>query len=224
MSFYRAIVFDLDGTLIDSETINNQVLAESLMALGLPLTLDDIERTFLGLSLKDCIASVERDHGIAIQADFHDNLRQATFARYATDLRVIDHVPHMLADLASWPKAVASNSEADKIRFTLQAVGLLDHFAPHLYSYEDVARPKPHPDLYALASARLGAGIARTVAVEDSLVGVRAARAAGLMTFAYAKPDGDQAPAMAALGAILFDDMRALPHLIKNATPPLSLK
>lgn len=210
---FAAVIFDLDGTLIDSESINNAVLAERLVARGLPVTVETVTRDYMGLSLKACYAAIEARYNVILGDDFHQELRLITFDRYATGLRPMPHVPETLARI-SLPKAVASNSEADKIHLSLSSTNLIRFFEPHLYSYEHVARGKPHPDLYEFAAARLGYPAALTAAVEDSLTGVRAARAAKLTTFAYLPHPTDDGQAMLDLGAIVFDDMRHLPRLL----------
>ncbi len=92
-----------------------------------------------------------------------------------------------------------------------QHPALLARFKGHVYSGQDLGTPKPAPDLYLYAAAQLGVDPAQAVVVEDSPNGAKAARAAGMRCLGYA-PQGNAA--LAAVGAELFSDMRALPALL----------
>ena len=224
---YDAIVFDLDGTLVDSEPIANGTFADHLIAQGLPVTHDEVDQLFTGLAFPDCYALIRERWGIALGQDFHDRLQAATLARYETELKSMPHVQDVLPRLML-PKAVASNSEREKLRYSLTVTGLLPHFDPHIFSADDVPQGKPDPAIYRLATERLGADPRRAVAVEDSWVGLQSARAAGLAVLFYApvilqpkdtvRPDRlDLIASARAAGAQLFADMRALPSLLGAA-------
>jgi beta-phosphoglucomutase-like phosphatase (HAD superfamily) len=107
--------------------------------------------------------------------------------------------------------AVGSNSSRAELAAKLARLGLDGIFEGRVVSYEDVPRGKPAPDIWLRCAALVGAGPAECVVVEDSVTGVRAARAAGMRVFGYA-PNG--AAALAAAGAEPFASMAALPGLL----------
>jgi beta-phosphoglucomutase-like phosphatase (HAD superfamily) len=109
---------------------------------------------------------------------------------------------------------VASSGTVDKIRLSLELTGLLPRFEGRIFSAYEVGSWKPDPGLFLHTAAAMGATSARTVVVEDSLVGVQAGRAAGMRVLAYAR--GEEAALLEAQGARVFDNMANLPELIAN--------
>ena len=212
---FDLIIFDLDGVLVDSEPIANRVLLDHLQRLGVPVTLEVLFRDFVGLSLPTCYALVERRYGVRVPEEFTAALQHDTFARYRRDLKPVSGVPDMLARLGE-PKCVASSSEPEKIALSLDLTGLRDHFDGHLFSAQYVARGKPHPDLFLNAARQMAAEPRRVAVIEDSIPGVLAGMAAGMRVFAYV--GGSHAPqaALQQAGARLFDDMAALPELLRS--------
>ena len=89
-------------------------------------------------------------------------------------------------DTQGVPFCVASNGNHAKVNFTLGHTRLLPRFAGRIFTAEDVAHPKPAPDLFLLAARTLGADPARTTVVEDTPTGIRAARAAGMRAIGFA--------------------------------------
>ncbi|MBV7257711.1 HAD family phosphatase [Pacificimonas sp. WHA3] len=177
----RPIIFDFDGVLIESELAGNQQLAEALTELGTPTTTEQAIRAFMGLSGENFFRAVEGWIGGSIPDRFHD-LRRAEDARVlGTGL---DPVPGALAFLdalpSARPRAIASSSSTDWILRHLGHVARTGHFGGMIFSgKEHVERGKPAPDLYLHAAAALGADPADCFVIEDSPVGVTAARAAG---------------------------------------------
>ncbi len=114
------------------------------------------------------------------------------------------------------PTCVASSGSHEKMRYTLGKTGLYERFAGRIFSAAEVPRGKPAPDLFVHAAARMGVAPADCAVVEDSAVGVQAARAAGMPVFGYA---GGVTPAirLEGPGTIVFRDMRELPGLLGGA-------
>lgn len=208
------IIFDCDGTLIDSERLYNRAWSETIGAVGVRWTPADVARRLMGRPLPDCLAILEAERGAKLPADFIHRVFAATDRLFATEgLEVIAGVPEALAALPQ-PKCVASSGLYDDVRRHLDDTGLLAHFGEErLYVAAMVERGKPAPDLFLHAAARMGFAPADCVVVEDSVPGVTGARAAGMRALGYANPNNDAA-ALAAAGAELFDDMRDLPALI----------
>lgn len=178
---FKAILFDFDGVLIESEYAGNKQIADFLTAAGHPITPEESMANFMGLSGLDFLGAIERWIGGALPEGFHE-------ARRAEDARIIaegvDEVAGALAFVrslpADLPKAVVSSSSTHWIRTHLAHLGLSDAFGDHIYSgKEHVARGKPAPDLYLYGAERLGVGIGDCAIIEDSPVGATGAVASG---------------------------------------------
>jgi len=210
---YRLGIFDLDGTLVDSEPLANRLFAEHLTAIGLPMTAEVAAARFTGLRMPDCYAVVEREYGIRVPDGFHDRLQAETFARLRAELQAIAGAADMLAAIPG-PKVVASSSEPEKILLSLEATGLAGHFL-RTFSATEVARGKPAPDLFLHAAAEMGMQPAQCFVVEDSEPGMAAGLAAGMDTFVLAPGGGAEVAGwrerIARAGAIPLQALADLP-------------
>lgn len=211
------IIFDLDGTLVDSETLANRVFYDKLVAHGLDPAFDlaRVTRDFTGLTVRNCLAHAYDVYGLAkVPDDFAAILKDATYASYREALVPIPGVPAMLQTLQQ-PKCVASSSGSEKIAYSLELTGLSQYFGGNLFSVQQVAHPKPAPDVYLFAAERMGHAPERCAAVEDSLPGATAGIRAGMTVYAY-RPDNDVQfdEPFRALGCRIFRDMAELSTLL----------
>ena len=206
------VIFDCDGVLVDSEPLACAVLAEDLAPLGLDLGADEVRRRFRGLRLSEVLARIEQQLGRELPPGFLERLQRRTFEVLRREVRPMPGVIEALEAIRI-PVCVASSGEPEKMRLTLGATGLLERFEGRIFSAVEVARGKPHPDLFLHAAARLGAAPARSIVVEDSVPGVEAGRRAGMPVLGYA-PGGDGRELELA-GARVFEDMALLPGLIE---------
>jgi HAD superfamily hydrolase (TIGR01509 family) len=217
------LVFDCDGVLVDSETIACRVDVELFAAIGIRTSFEEIRDRFVGSSSGAMCETLSREHGVALPDGFRRRLLDAVLARFETDLAAIPGIPDALAKLPQ-PRCVASSSEPHRIRRSLELTGLLAHFDPHLFSAQMVERGKPAPDLFLHAAARMGVAPERALAIEDSVTGVTAARAAGMTVLGFAGgghcgPRHDER-LRAAGAAAVFRDMAELPRLVAARGAP----
>jgi HAD superfamily hydrolase (TIGR01509 family) len=213
----QLVIFDCDGVLVDSETLASELQVERFAEIGMPMTAAEIAERFLGRSIAYVNAAIVEHLGGPLPADreryWEDRYRELLTER----LRPIPGVAEALAQI-TLPVCVASSSGPESIAFKLSLCGLAERFGDRIFSATQVRHGKPAPDLFLLAADRLNADPARCGVVEDSPVGVQAARAAGMRTFAYAG-DGIVARArLAGEATIVFDDMRRLPELLERET------
>ena len=211
---FELVIFDCDGVLIDSEPIANRVLAACLTDLGLPTTTEQSYARYHGMSYPACFAQVERELGRPLPDGFEADHWRRLEQCLADELEAVAHVHEALARIAT-PSCVASNGRRSTMHKTLAKTGLIARFEGRIFSAEDVARPKPAPDLFLHAARCLGADPARCAVVEDSPHGVAAGVAAGMAVFGYAAQS--DAASLATAGARIFRDMRALPELLECA-------
>ena len=181
----QAVLFDNDGLLLDTELLWSRAEAVLFEQHGLTFTLDH-KRELIGTSGRTSEAIIERQlgrpgDGPVIMAQLHDMVMEEA-------LRGVEPMPgavELLDALDGTPVGVASNSQRQFVERTLEVAGLRDRFDCVLSS-QDVARPKPAPDIYVELARALGADPRACVALEDSPTGVAAARAAG--TFVIGVP------------------------------------
>ena len=180
---FDLIIFDCDGTLVDTEYLHNVVIADLLTSLGHPqFTVQHNLEHFAGLGMEAAVAKIEAETGRQLPATFlRDYIAEVT-RRFATELKVIEGVLETLARLRGRVKiCVASNGEHDNVMASLVA-GRLTEFFPDasIFTKAQVAYPKPAPDLFLFAAKKMGADPARTLVIEDSVTGARAGVAAGM--------------------------------------------
>jgi HAD superfamily hydrolase (TIGR01509 family) len=183
------VVFDNDGVLVDSEPIANAVLAALLTSYGIPTTTEEAVRDHMGGSLARVRDVIRERRGSELPDDFEDAYHHGIFERFRTGLRPVAGVAALLGALtaAGIPYCVASSGTHERIRLTLATTGLLDRFPDsRIFSSQDVVRGKPAPDLFLLAARKCGTAPARCTVVEDSPLGVAAARAAGMRVYGHA--------------------------------------
>ena len=183
-----AVIFDCDGVLVDSERLMNREFSAMLNEIGLPYSAEETTRTFMGRSMKSCMQIVEAQLGRPVPADFLAVLDQRAYAVFERDLQPVDGVESVLdaLDRAATPYAVASSGSHEKMRTTLGITGLLPRLHDRITSATEVAHGKPAPDVFLLAAERLNVAPGECVVIEDSLLGIEAARTAGMRVIGYA--------------------------------------
>jgi HAD superfamily hydrolase (TIGR01509 family) len=173
-------IFDCDGVLVDSEIIAAHVDAELFTANGYEITPEQVIERFAGLTAVDIVRQVEDEIGRKLPADFHEQHRMEMDERLEKELRAIAGVQDML-DLIDGPRCIASNSTGDRLRLTLEKTDLYDRFRPFIFSAVEVGdrQPKPAPNVYHHAIKEFGVAPREALVLEDSVFGVKAAKAAG---------------------------------------------
>ncbi len=179
----HAVIFDMDGTLLDTEAAHRDAFAQTGQALGWALS-DALLLSMVGIHRDENQLMLARHLGPDFPlARFYadsDTLFEGAMAagaplRPGTRL-ILDHLAQ-----AGVPMAIATSTVAPLAQQRLEQAGLRDYFAV-IVTRSDVTQPKPHPEPYLLAARRLGVDPARCLAVEDSHAGVASALAAGMAT------------------------------------------
>jgi HAD superfamily hydrolase (TIGR01509 family) len=194
----EAVVFDLDGVLVDSEPVWEQVRRRVVAEHGGhwdPGTQDRL----MGMSTGEWARYLSADLGVALTPDqVADTVVAAMADRYREHLPLLPGAVAAVTRMAErWPLGLASSAPRSLIETVLDASGLRPRFAATV-STEEVARGKPAPDGYLTAAERLGVPPRACAAVEDSSNGLRSAAAAGCQVIAV--PHAKYPPAPDALG------------------------
>ncbi|MGQ4878268.1 HAD family hydrolase [Billgrantia sp. LNSP4103-1] len=210
------LLFDCDGTLVDSEPLLADEMAASLTRLGLPFQASDYVGEFRGSRFRNIVAVLEGRHGsvdpmhlAATEAEMRSNLNR----RLETELSAITGAREALMALIDYPCGVVSNGPENKIRTSLKTIGFADFFGSHLYSGYTANCWKPDPRLYLHAAQAMGFDPEDCIAVDDALVGVKAALDASMTVIHLNRfPDAEETPE----GAIMISSMYQLPTVIEN--------
>jgi HAD superfamily hydrolase (TIGR01509 family) len=186
------VIFDCDGVLVDSERISNAVLAGALRDVGLVISAQEAHDRYRGMFLSEIRADAERRLGGPLPVDFVERFEHDREEAFRASLEPVPGAAEAVAAVRAlgYDVCVASQGKLSKSELTLRLTGLRDLFGEDaVFSAHSVGRGKPAPDLFLRAAATMGWPPEQCVVVEDTMIGVEAARAAGMRVIAFA-PDG----------------------------------
>jgi HAD superfamily hydrolase (TIGR01509 family) len=203
------IIFDLDGTLVDSEGLGNQAFLDLLPQLK--DTLEVLTERYRGQKLATILVDLENRLHLKLPDTFEQHYRQRVAELFTHELKPMPGVPDML-EAINFPKCIASSGPLLKIRQALQISGLSAYFENNLFSSYEVGTWKPEPGLFQHAAQAMGFMPDQCVVVEDSDAGIEAAMAAGMTAFHYMP--ASESCLHHGEGHIVFNDMVRLPQLL----------
>lgn len=211
-----SVIFDCDGVLVDSEEIANNALAGLLTEAGVPTGYDEAVDIFRGRSMDAVLEIAAERLGGPLPFDLSARYYETIKEVFERELMPVPGVIDAL-DRIDLPNCVASNGPLHKMEVTLRITGMWERFEGRIFSVDEVAAGKPAPDLFLHAARKMGFDPSTTAVVEDSSLGVEAARAAGMRVFAYASHTTPEE--LAAAGGHPFTDMADLPDLLFKPEP-----
>lgn len=181
-----AVIFDNDGVLVDSEHFSIEAYQRAIEEQGVKLQEEDTERN-CGLTDADIILYMRETYGANLDLELFSRRKNELYLELAgsSDMRVWPGARRLLVALAreGIPYALASSGSREKIAFNLERAGL-KRLMPNIISGEDFHRGKPDPEIFLQSARKLGMPPARCVVIEDSINGLKAARAAGAYAIA----------------------------------------
>lgn len=187
------IIYDCDGTLIDTETIYAEVNLKAYHAIGLThWTMESYVDAMVGIPVSAGRKILEEDYGGPLPSDFEETIEREVKARFLNGLQTLPFVREAVSTVDG-PRCVASSTSLGPLRRNLATAGLIDLFDPHIFSASQVARGKPHPDVFLFAADTMGAAPEKCLVIEDSVPGVLAARAAGMPVIGFTGVAHDRA-------------------------------
>jgi len=213
-----AVLWDLDGTLVDSEEYHWLAWRDTMASEGLPITRDEFLKTF-GLRNDEILP---RWLGAAATPARIQQIADAKEQRYRNLIRAggLDALPGAAEWLErlhaeGWRQAIASSAPRKNVETVLEVTRLADCFQA-LVSAEDVTIGKPDPQVFLTAASRLGAAPAQCIVVEDAAAGVEAARRAGMRSIGVSR-NGKQLPADIAVASLADLPADCFAHLLARA-------
>lgn len=183
----KAVLFDCDGVLVDSEMLTNQLLRDDLAKRGLELTLEQTMDHFVGSTMWG-VAKKAVELGAALPDDWIATFYAKMYDRLSDKVEPVPGAANLLDRLIDLgiQVAVGSNGPVSKMEITLNKTDLMSRVSPHVYSSQDLAHPKPAPDVYLHAAERLGVSPDACIVIEDTVSGAKAAVAAGMRCIGFA--------------------------------------
>ncbi len=213
---FKAILFDCDGVLVDSEAITCGVLRDLLDESGWRMTLAECMAYFIGKTVREERVVIEARTGQPLTEAWMQTFYERRNQALQADLQMI---PGALAAVQAahvhtgGQIACASGADRFKVEMMLSQVGLIDFFAGRIFSGHEMPRSKPAPDVYLAAAAHLQVPGSDCLVIEDTTVGVTAGVAAGATVWAYCPLPEAGAVLLQAGASRLFSSMFELSEL-----------
>lgn len=214
----RAVVFDLDGVLLQSEEVWDSVRERYVRERGGRYD-EEVQRAMMGMSAPEWSAYLAEDAGVSGSPEqINNDVVGLMLEAYARELPLLPGAVEVVRRIAGeFPLALASSSNRAIFEEVLQLAGIADCFAATVSS-EEVAQGKPAPDVYLEAARRLGVAAERCAAVEDSHSGIRSAHAAGMRVIAIPNASYPPDAEALALADIVLESLDQLtPGAIEGA-------
>ena len=203
------VLFDSDGTLVDSEGVAALALSAKFRELGCEVAPEELLQRFRGWQLSEQLELMSREHAVQLPDDFVEGYRELLRELMQRDLQAIHGVADALAQLHQ-AMAVVSNGPRSKVELALSVCDLGTYFGDAIFSAYDLEVWKPDPAIYIRAANSMGFAAENCAVVEDTLIGVEAGVNAGMRTLFY-NPSEDDCPFAE---AISFRHMSELPSLL----------
>ncbi|OHX63936.1 HAD family hydrolase [Flammeovirga pacifica] len=216
MKRVKAIIFDCDGVLVDSESITMKVFIELFEKYGATMTYKEALDKFVGKAFNQILEAIENEYKVALPSDFETQFRERTFAAFQSEIQPIEGIKEVLAQL-DVPFAVASNGPMTKMKLNLTTTGLIQYFDGRMFSAYDLKAWKPNPKLFIHAAEQLGFTPQDCLVIEDSLSGVEAAINGGFQVLAYVDK-GHDASKFQQKGIPTFSQMKEVLQIINSIT------
>ena len=180
----KCLIFDNDGTLVDSEFLCNLGLEIKLREYGVEASAAKMTEQYRGGKLADILQSIEQEHSIVLKENFTFEYRALVEKLFEKELNPCAGVPEFLSE-NTLSVCVASNGPVQKINKALEITGLKKYFGHHVFSSYQINSWKPDPDLFLHAAKQMGFATTECLIIEDSLKGIKAGLAAKIKTVLY---------------------------------------
>lgn len=182
----QLVIFDCDGTLVDSEIIAARVETALLAEAGVEIDPAEFAGRYAGLTFRDILLRIEAETGQVFQASLLDRQREALDRRLAREVKAISGAREAVAAVKQ-PRCICSNSRTERLEMMLTKTGLMPLFEGRIFSAMDLPerKPKPAPDVFLHAAREMKADPRDCFVLEDSVHGIAAAKSAGMRVIGF---------------------------------------
>ncbi|TQI78055.1 HAD superfamily hydrolase (TIGR01509 family) [Serratia fonticola] len=214
MNQIECVLFDCDGTLVDSEVLCSKAYVHMFAHYGITLSLEEVFKKYKGVKLYEIIEQVNAEQGMNLPTSELETVYRQEVARlFDAELQPIAGARELLAQMTA-PICTVSNGPVSKMQHSLGLTGMLSYFDDRLFSGYDIQRWKPDPAIVFHAAQQMQVPVDRCILVDDSAAGAHAGIAAGIPVF-YFCADPHNKPIDHPL-VTTFDDLAQLPVLWKQ--------
>ena len=181
----RALIFDMDGVLMDSEPVIKAAAIAGLKEFGVNAKIEDFE-PFVGMGEDRFIGGVAEKHGVPYRPEMKKRVYEIYVDIVADELGIYEGIQEFLSEMKERGYVLALASSADKIKVeaNLKVTGIPVSLFSTIICGEDVEKKKPFPDIYLYAARQIGLPPENCLVVEDAISGIKAAQAAGMQCIA----------------------------------------
>jgi HAD superfamily hydrolase (TIGR01509 family) len=184
MDMFDLVIFDCDGVVADSESLACACLRDHLGRYGVAVSLDEVFDKFLGRSFVAVAEHYRRVTGKSMPEAFRAGYQDRLKALLAASLKAMPQIEEVLSSLDR-SYCLASSSDMERIALTLSVTGLDRYFGERIFNAGMVAHGKPAPDLFLYAASRMGKAPERSLVIEDTVPGIKAAKAARMTAWGF---------------------------------------
>jgi len=178
------LLFDSDGTLVDSELLNCEAMSAELADSGIRETPEYLLGHYRGYMFSAVLDELQQKHRVILDTEFNQRFRQRAASHFVGRLQPVAGIVDSL-ELLPNPMCVVSNGPVSKLDLALSVTGLTPFFAENVFSAYTVGSWKPQPDLFLYAARKMNFDVSHCIVIEDSRVGIEAASAAGMKSILY---------------------------------------
>ncbi|KEY56574.1 6-phosphogluconate phosphatase [Serratia sp. DD3] len=211
MSQVECVLFDCDGTLVDSEVLCSKAYVHMFAHYDIEVSLEEIFKKYKGVKLNEIIEKISAEQGVTLpQTQLEPIYRQEVARLFDAELQPIAGAQALLAQMKA-PICTVSNGPVSKMQHSLGLTQMLSYFDDRLFSGYDIQRWKPDPAIVFHAAQQMQVAVERCILVDDSAAGAQAGIAAGIPVF-YFCADPHNKPIDHPL-VTMFDHLSQLPLL-----------
>ena len=205
---FKAVIFDCDGVLVDSEKLSCGIFAEMMREMGASVSDQEVLKNIKGSSIEISLNFASQHLPSLNIETFEKAYRERTYTAFKKHMQPVKGIPELLHDL-KLPRSVVSNGPISKIILNLQVTNIIRFFErQYIFSGHDLKRFKPDPYMLILAARRMKVNPQDCLVVEDSKHGALAASKAGMICYGYTGMT-DESELISA-NAIPFDNMEEI--------------
>ena len=180
----KLIIFDLDGTLVETEALLARIISQKLLMKSIPLSVAEIASLLAGVRKEDSLSILEKRLGMTLEKKFMEDSRKEVRAALVDGLSATQGSRALLSSLPI-PFCIASSASRFDLVLRMRAADLFDFVGPRFFSADDVGERKPNPSVFLLAAEAMGGVPQECMVIEDSAPGLKAARRANMRYCAF---------------------------------------